>query len=236
MAKFLNTSAISYHLEELIKNASERLVIISPFLKFNDRVRELLEDKDRLKIDIRIVYGKSDLHPNETNWLKSLEYVRCSFCKHLHAKCYLSERAAIITSMNLYEFSQINNNEMGVLIDRVEDKELYADAYAESNRLIRISDQVKLSVEVIEAELVQAIVLESPGPVDAGKQISTTQLAKLRGISSKAMFAQLLEKGYVVRENDSWELTSNGAAAGGQIRESPRFGRYITWPETLSVK
>lgn len=59
MAKFLNTSATNYYLEDLIKNASERLILISPFLKLNDRIKELLEDKDRLKIDIRIVYGKA---------------------------------------------------------------------------------------------------------------------------------------------------------------------------------
>ncbi|KIS98476.1 phospholipase D family protein, partial [Vibrio parahaemolyticus] len=106
MAKFLNTSATNYYLEELIKNASERLILISPFLKLNDRIRELLEGKDRLKIDIRIVYGKSELQPDEINWLKGLSFVRTSFCKILHAKCYMNESACIITSLNLYEFSQ----------------------------------------------------------------------------------------------------------------------------------
>ena len=52
MAKFLNTSATNFYLEELIKNAKERLILISPFLKLNDRIKELLEDKNRLKIDI----------------------------------------------------------------------------------------------------------------------------------------------------------------------------------------
>ena len=61
MGKFLNTSATNYYLEELIKAARERRIIISPFLNFNDRIRELLEDKDRMKIDVRIVYGKSPL-------------------------------------------------------------------------------------------------------------------------------------------------------------------------------
>lgn len=55
MAKFLNTSGTTYYLEELIKNAQERLYLISPYLKLNDRVKELLEDKDRTKIDVRIV-------------------------------------------------------------------------------------------------------------------------------------------------------------------------------------
>ncbi|RYZ85059.1 MAG: hypothetical protein EOP06_16925, partial [Proteobacteria bacterium] len=61
MAKFLSTTGTNYHLEELIKGASDRLILISPFLKLNDRMKELLADKNRLKIDVRIVYGKSEL-------------------------------------------------------------------------------------------------------------------------------------------------------------------------------
>lgn len=50
MAKFLNSSGTTYHLEELIKNASDRLIIISPYLKLNERIKELLEDRNRLKL------------------------------------------------------------------------------------------------------------------------------------------------------------------------------------------
>ena len=124
MAKFLNTSATNYFLEELIKGASERLILISPFLKLNDRVKELPEDKNRLKIDVRIVYGKNELQPEEINWLRELTYIRTSFCKNLHAKCYMNEEACIITSLNLYEFSQVNNNEMGVHVSRSDDAEI----------------------------------------------------------------------------------------------------------------
>lgn len=101
MAKFLNTSATNYYLEELIKQARERLIIVSPLLKFNDRIKELLADRDRMKFGVRLVYGKSELAPQEINWLRSLEFVRTSFCQNLHAKCYVNEQAAIITSMNL---------------------------------------------------------------------------------------------------------------------------------------
>lgn len=87
MAKFLNTSATNYFLEEMIKEATDRLILISPYLKLNDRMKELLSDKNRLKIDVRIVYGKSELHPDEISWLRELTYVRTSFCKNLHAKC-----------------------------------------------------------------------------------------------------------------------------------------------------
>ncbi|WP_216636581.1 phospholipase D family protein [Endozoicomonas ascidiicola] len=150
MAKFLNTSATNYYLEELIKSASDRLILISPFLKLNDRIKELLEDKDRLKIDVRIVYGKSELQPEEINWLKELSFVRTSFCKNLHAKCYMNEKSCIISSLNLYEFSQVNNNEMGVYISRDSDPEIYKDAYEEAQRIIRISDEVRISFEKVE--------------------------------------------------------------------------------------
>jgi len=146
MARFLNTSATTYYLEELVGNARERLILISPYLRFNDRIRELIEDKDRLKIDTRIIYGKSELHRGEEVWLESLDFVRCSFCKNLHAKCYLNETQAIITSMNLYEFSQINNNEMGVLLDRGDDAEAFNGAYAEARRLIRVSEEAGNSI------------------------------------------------------------------------------------------
>lgn len=152
MAKFLNTSATNYFLEEMIKEASDRLILISPFLKLNDRMKELLADKNRLKIDVRIVYGKSELQPQEIEWLRGLTYIRTSFCKNLHAKCYMNENMCIVTSLNLYEFSQVNNNEMGVLIQRSEDGQLYKDAYEEAQRIIRISDEVRISLERVPTE------------------------------------------------------------------------------------
>ena len=41
-----NTSATHYFLEEMIKGASDRLILISPLLKLNDRMKELLADKN----------------------------------------------------------------------------------------------------------------------------------------------------------------------------------------------
>ncbi len=149
MAKFLTTSGISFHLEGLIKGSREKLFLISPYLKINPRLRQLLEDKDRDKIDIRVVYGKSDLQPEENNWLKSQASIRSSYCDNLHAKCYLSESEALITSMNLYDFSQVNNEEMGVLVSKAEDAALYASVYEDVMRLIRISQEIRVTVEKV---------------------------------------------------------------------------------------
>lgn len=143
MAEFLTTTGVSFRLEEIIKRANERLILISPYFKMNARIRELLEDKNRLKIDIRVVHGKTDLHSSEHMWFDSLASVRVSFCENLHAKCYLNENDALLTSMNLYEFSQVHNHEMGILVSRSCDPALYRSILDESTRLLRISDDVR---------------------------------------------------------------------------------------------
>jgi phosphatidylserine/phosphatidylglycerophosphate/cardiolipin synthase-like enzyme len=146
MTKFLDTTGVSYHLQQLINNSHERLILISPYLKLNERIKQSLEDRDRLKIDLRIVYGKSELHPDETAWLKTMTSIRTSFCKNLHAKCYMNENEAIITSMNLYEFSEVNNNEMGIYISKENDETVFHEIYEEVMRIIRISDEVQITV------------------------------------------------------------------------------------------
>lgn len=229
MAKFLNTSATNYFLEELIKEAKDRLILISPFLKLNDRMKELLADKDRLKIDVRIVYGKSELQPEEINWLKELTYVRTSFCKNLHAKCYLSEELCIVTSLNLYEFSQVNNNEMGVLIRRSEDNELYKDAYEEAQRIIRISDEVRITLERVanEAEKTEA---NNDGDESVGK-ITSSKLAQKCGMKTGEFIEKLVASGHLEAREGKHYLTVKGKEAGGEFRMSPKFGPYFLWPE-----
>ena len=152
MAEFLTTSGITYNLERLIKEAKERLILVSPFLKINERLKQLLEDQDRFKIDIRVIYGKNELQPAENNWLRSMASIRSSYCKNLHAKCFLNESEALITSMNLYEFSQVNNAEMGILVRSDEDPVLFAKINDEVRRLIRNSDDIKFEVEIITPE------------------------------------------------------------------------------------
>jgi hypothetical protein len=251
MAKFLNTSGTNYHLEELIKAARDRLILISPFLKLNDRVKELLADKDRLKIDVRIVYGKSELAPAEIEWLKALTYVRTSFCKNLHAKCYLSESACIVTSLNLYEFSMVNNNEMGVLIDRLADVDLYRDAYDEAQRIIRISDEVRITLERVErkpdaptslAAQPNAVKPATAAPPLAAtpsttqyEKITTAKIAVKLGMTTKALQERMVELGMLeLREGGRHYIAEAGKVAGGEWRPGPGGG-YMLWPEGMAL-
>jgi phosphatidylserine/phosphatidylglycerophosphate/cardiolipin synthase-like enzyme len=235
MAKFLNTSATNYYLEEMIKGAADRLILISPYLKLNDRVKELLEDKNRLKIDVRIVYGKSALQPAEISWLNELSFIRTSFCKNLHAKCYLNESGCIITSLNLYEFSQVNNNEMGVYMSRDDDSEMYRDTYDEAQRIIRISDEVRVSLQKIDKPKVAPTVDEAAADTDDGKhaKVTSSKLAFKLQLKTPDFIALLILKGYVEEVDDQQVLTKAGALAGGEAKTG-RFGAYFIWPENFN--
>ena len=230
MAKFLNTSATNYFLEELIKAAKDRLILISPYLKLNERIKELLEDKNRLKIDVRMVYGKNELQPEEINWLKELDYVRTSFCKNLHAKCYMNEETCIVTSLNLYEFSQVNNNEMGILIRRSQDLELYKDAYEEAQRIIRVSDEIRMSLE--------KVLKEPEGQEEeelSESKLTTSKLARKIGLKTAELIETLTAQGYLEARDDKTALTDKGEKVGGELRVSKRFGPYFLWPENLTL-
>ena len=153
MAKFLNTTGVSYHLEELIRGTKERLILISPYLQFTDRIKEHLSNLNIQKADIRIVYRKNKLQLDENNWLERQIGIRTSLCKNLHAKCYINENEAIITSMNLHEFSQQNNNEMGIFISKSEDVDLYRATIEEAQRLLTISEEIRVSVKIVTEDI-----------------------------------------------------------------------------------
>ena len=69
----------------------------------------------------------------------------------------------------------VNNNEMGVLIDRLEDVDLYRDAYEEAQRIIRISDEVRITLERVERK---PDVTAALGPrSDAAKPATETPLS-----------------------------------------------------------
>ena len=141
MSEFLTTRGVAHRLEEIIKSANERLILVSPFLKLDEGFKALLQEKDHLNIDVRFIYGKKELPSSESNWLASMSSIRAGFLQDLHAKCYLNEKEALLTSMNLHASSQRYNYEMGVYVSQAEDPQLYKSILDEVNRLWTMSSK-----------------------------------------------------------------------------------------------
>jgi hypothetical protein len=65
--------------------------------------------------------------------------------------------------------------------------------------------------------------------------ISTTSLANDLDIPVNELFAKFKDLGWIERKSDKWILTEIGKKKGGQIRNNPKYGDYIVWPENISI-
>ncbi len=238
MAKFLNTTGVSYHLEELIKNTKDRLILISPYLQFHKRVKDHLENLNIQKRDIRIIYRDNKLQVAESNWLESQIGIRTSLCNSLHAKCYLNENEAIVTSMNLYSFSQQNNDEMGIHVTKEKDPDLYSDIYQEVQRLLTISEEIRISVKKVDKEIeiqsekTVSEIVKTKGN-SKSKLLRTKELSEITGLSSRKVNNWFVNKKLMYKKDDDWITTKKGKEIGG-IEKSNQYGKFIVWPEDVA--
>jgi phosphatidylserine/phosphatidylglycerophosphate/cardiolipin synthase-like enzyme len=155
MVKFLETTGVTYELTELIKKSKEKLWLVSPYIEINDQIRGHIISSDARNVDIRVIFLKDyKINPADLSFLNSLKMKHLLECPNLHAKCYLNENTAIITSMNLYDYSQTHNREIGIKIDReiAEDKGLYDEIYQEMLSILNVSEPFQYEVKRVEVE------------------------------------------------------------------------------------
>ena len=155
MAVFLTTRGTTSELEKIINNAIDGVVLISPFIKIPDSLFQNLKAAAQRGVKISIVYGKSQLEPETLKRLMELRNAKLYFLENLHAKCYFNEKSMVITSLNLYDSSEENNREMGVLVTKQEDEAVYNEAGREARMIIDLAVRSDLNAQVTEQEKVR---------------------------------------------------------------------------------
>jgi hypothetical protein len=124
MAKFLKGFEINTGVENLLREATSFLWIISPYIKLHHRYKDVLKNHiENDKLQIVLVFGKNEgemqksLPKEEIDFFVKFPNIEIRYEKRLHAKFYANDYSSIITSMNLYDFSQDNNIEAGILLE-----------------------------------------------------------------------------------------------------------------------
>ena len=136
MVKFLATENAYSNIVDIIKEASNKVVLISPYIKISDQLFDRLKHMDKQGIRIIVVCRGKDLHTEEKNKLRQLKCLELRFDEDLHAKCFYNEKAMVITSLNLYDYSQQHNREMGVLLSLDEDPDAFKEALNEAEFIV----------------------------------------------------------------------------------------------------
>lgn len=125
MAKFLNPDKLIKEIEDLFEDAEEYLFIVSPFIKLDKKLKQILEPKKSdSNFQVVLLYGKNESNHNQSlgnddlSFFKEFKNVDIYYHPDLHAKYYANDFRSIVTSLNLLAFSIANNIEVGVLFER----------------------------------------------------------------------------------------------------------------------
>jgi hypothetical protein len=120
--KFIKPSEISSKIMSLIEETDEYIILVSPYVKIS-KWYKLLKKIDGLKsrnIPFSFYIREGDDNLNSALELEDLCY-KFSEIPNLHAKLYLNEKQAIVTSLNLLLSSEINSIELGYITESTEE-------------------------------------------------------------------------------------------------------------------
>jgi hypothetical protein len=122
MAQFIKGNQLNAELDRIFEEAVSQLIIISPYIKLHSRIRDvLMGHKQNAKLCLTIVFGKNEEDPTKSlnaldfDFLKQFPFVEIKYEPRLHAKFYSNDFSSLLSSMNLYDYSQNNNIEFGIL-------------------------------------------------------------------------------------------------------------------------
>jgi hypothetical protein len=173
--ELLETTAQSLEIEKIINESYDFTIIVSPYLRINNRLKPKLTDCFNRNNSNLILYREYKLTEEEKKWLESFPKVKILAIRNLHAKCYLNENSALITSMNLYEYSQVNNHEIGVKLSIKHDKKDMTQLFGFIQSIIKtdypdynFSDYIKLQQEYSMGLLFKELAYEYVFPEQQG--------------------------------------------------------------------
>ncbi|GGG36296.1 hypothetical protein GCM10011344_41470 [Dokdonia pacifica] len=120
---FLTDEALAEEIYDTIYYAEKFILILSPFIQLDDYFKnEVFKTHlNNAQVQIIIGFGKNESNVSRSFKKQDIEYftqfpnITIVYIPNLHAKYYGNESKAIVTSMNLIDYSFINNIEFGVL-------------------------------------------------------------------------------------------------------------------------
>lgn len=121
MSHFLNREKFNFWIPKLITKADEEVLLIVPYIKTSNTVFNALQKANKENKRIVIVYRENKLDIKEKEKLLALDNLDLLHHPNIHCKCYYNGDLLIIGSINLYEYSEKNNREMGAIFSYLED-------------------------------------------------------------------------------------------------------------------
>lgn len=123
---FLTGKKLSDEIYDTIFYTEKYLLILSPFIQLDDYFKnEVFKTHlNNAQVHIILGFGKNEQNVSKSFKMQDIEYftqfpnITIVYIPNLHAKYYGNEKKAIVTSMNLIDYSFKNNIEFGVSTEK----------------------------------------------------------------------------------------------------------------------
>ncbi len=129
---FIPPAEISGKIMTLIDQADKELILVSPFNKIGKWGKLTTRIKSALKRGVTIHwYVREGAKNNDLDQIEALG-IQPIPVKNLHAKLYLNESHAVVSSMNLHQFSDSSSIDIGYWVDetnKLEELKTFIDMY-----------------------------------------------------------------------------------------------------------
>jgi len=119
--EILTTPHISNKIIEIIEKTEEYCFLVTPYFDKWIHLEHCLKDALNQKKKIVFFMRDEKFYNKDIRDFHNDYKFDIIFIKNLHAKLYINEQEALITSMNIIDSSQKNNYEIGVLIKNKND-------------------------------------------------------------------------------------------------------------------
>jgi hypothetical protein len=135
--KIIPPYQITSEILNLIHEAEEYLILVSPYVNFNNWESIKVAIKNAANRNIKIKFYTRLDNENFKSWeqIEALE-IQPKLVKNLHSKLYFNEKTGIVTSMNLLTSSNLNAMEFGAIYNtanELQELKSYVKKYLEPN-------------------------------------------------------------------------------------------------------
>jgi phosphatidylserine/phosphatidylglycerophosphate/cardiolipin synthase-like enzyme len=198
--ELLNTTELNLEIEKMFREERHFILILSPYLDLTDKIRTILSSS---RAEVIILYRETKKESKKIEEFKAaMPKVKFYCMQNFHAKAYITSGTLIITSLNLYEFSQINNFELGIILKDISYKKMIGKLLEELQILFKMN---KFETEILDN-------LKLPTINDLFKEILVKSSKNEEDYPDAELLSQFSEQminRYTFDRRDRWSSNEN---------------------------
>ena len=169
--EILSHSEVGGAIENLIDTSIEDLLLVSPYFNPSARMADAIRRAQLRGVNVRLLLRGGDDKTKQE--MSSADIAACGcavrFLTRLHAKIYVSEQSAILTSMNLLGASATDSYESGARYRKAQFPNEYGLVRHQAELLVNLADE-QAAVEIARTSSGRAAKISAPQTARAPKE------------------------------------------------------------------